>query len=133
MFKFLTILFLVSTISFSALASHTDEEDNVNPTPTPELGPQPEAGPFQKLPMLIDCSSAEATLDMIKRYEEVPFLQMEVSIQIPGGSILKQPGVMFMNTRTLTWTLVALFPETNGACVLQNGIGITPVNPNSGT
>ena len=81
MFKFLTILFLVSTISFSALASHTDEEDNVNPTPTPELGPQPEAGPFQKLPMLIDCSSAEATLDMIKRYEEVPFLQMEVSIQ----------------------------------------------------
>lgn len=132
MFKFLAILFLVSTISFGALAS-TSEDVNPTPTPQPELGPQPEAGPFQKLPMLIDCSSAEATLDMIKRYEEVPFLQMEVSIQIPGGTILKQPGVMFMNTRTLTWTLVALFPETNGACVLQNGIGINPVNPNSGT
>jgi hypothetical protein len=77
---------------------------------------------------MVDCSSAEIVRSMLTKYEEVPFAKFTVMIQIPNGQILQQPGTMFVNPKNGSWSIVALFPESNMACILQNGAYFSPAS-----
>ena len=76
---------------------------------------------------MIDCGIKENIFEVLRRYNEEPVLSMEVIIQTPNSGILRQPGMLFMNRDKSTWSLVAYFPETGGACIVQNGINIAAV------
>ena len=115
MIRTLIIAILVSFISVTALAEH-------------ETQPQaPQASPFNKLPIMVDCGTKEAIFEVLRRYNEEPVLSMEVIIQTPNSGILKQPGMLFANRDKSTWSLVAYFPDNGGACIVQNGVNITAV------
>jgi|TARA_B100001057_G_scaffold315339_1_gene315448 hypothetical protein len=124
MIRTLIIAFLVSFLSVTALAEH----ENQPTTPTPEVTPDDRFNqPFNKLPIMIDCGIKENIFEVLRRYNEEPVLSMEVIIQTPNSGILRQPGMLFMNRDKSTWSLVAYFPETGGACIVQNGINIAAV------
>tara|TARA_B100000212_G_scaffold307869_1_gene257274 strand:+ start:2720 stop:3151 length:432 start_codon:yes stop_codon:yes gene_type:complete len=102
----------------------TDDNSAIQPAPQPE-------DYIQKLPMMIDCGPGQAIVDVINRHGEIPFANFEIFIQIPGGQILRQPGTMFVNTSTGSWSLLAWFPESETACIVQNGITMTPAGRTS--
>lgn len=121
MIRTLIIAILVSFISVTALAEHETQ---------PEA---PQASPFNKLPIMVDCGVQEAIFDVLRKYGEVPVLSMEVIIATPSSGILRQPGMLFMNPDKSTWSLIAYFPETGGACIVQNGSNVEAVAKPEGT
>ena len=102
----------------------TDDDSAIQPAPQPE-------DYIQKLPMMIDCGPGPAVVEVINRHGEIPFANFEIFIQIPGGQILRQPGTMFVNTSTGSWSLIAWFPESETACIVQNGVTMTPAGRTS--
>ena len=124
MIRTLILAILVSFISVTALAEH----ENTQPT-QPEA---PQVSPFNKLPIMVDCGSQAAVFDVLRKYGEQPVLSLEVLIMTPGGQVLKHPRMLFMNPDKSTWSLIADFPETGGACIVQNGVNIEAVgDPNN--
>tara|TARA_B100000676_G_C18022445_1_gene813491 strand:- start:578 stop:1006 length:429 start_codon:yes stop_codon:yes gene_type:complete len=122
----LLVAILVSMLSLaSAQAMAVDHDSNEGEGPVvPQTPDAPSA--FMKLPVLTDCSSMDIVLGVISRYEEVPLADLRVFVQIPDGRILDQPGMFTANPKTGTWSIVALFPETQSACIMQNGGGMAP-------
>ena len=126
----LLLAFLTVNVS-GGMLSHayaTEPEYPKEPVIEPTDPPTEPGGNFTKLPTMVDCSSAEIVRSMLTKYEEVPFAKFTVMIQIPGGQILQQPGTMFVNPKNGSWSIVALFPESNMACILQNGAYFSPAS-----
>ena len=122
MIKNILIAILLSFFSVTAFAEHENQ-----PTPRPEQAPQ-EPSAFMKLPILTDCGSMDAVMGTITKYKEQPLANMVVFVPIPDGRILQQPGVMALNPVSKTWSIIALFPETNSACILVTGLELNPAN-----
>jgi hypothetical protein len=80
---------------------------------------------------MIDCGPGKSIVEVIMRHNEIPFANFEVFLQIPSGQILRQPGTMFVNQSTKSWTIVAWFPESESACIVQSGIGLDPAGRTS--
>ena len=130
---FLATLFLALT-SVGTLANQSPEtvpptDDNSAIQPAPEPSPE---DMIKQLPIMVDCGIKEAIFDVLRKYGEVPVISMEVIIATPSSGILRQPGMLFMNPDKSTWSLIADFPETGGACIVQNGVNIEAVgDPNN--
>lgn len=90
--------------------------------------PKEPSGAFTKLPSIVDCSSAETVRSLLDKYNEIPFAKFTVIVQIPNGQILQQPGSMFVNPVTGSWSIVALFPENGMACIVQGGTYFAPAS-----
>ncbi len=128
---FLATLFLAISSPASmigALAQEASPDDD-NSTITP--APDDAEALMQKLPLMIDCGPGKSIVEVIMRHNEIPFANFEVFLQIPSGQILRQPGTMFVNQSTKSWTIVAWFPESESACIVQSGIGLDPAGRTS--
>ena len=121
MIKTLLTAILLSILSVTAMAEHEN-----TPTPAPEQEQNPSA--FMKLPILTDCGSMDAVMGTITKYKEQPLANMIVFVPIPDGRELQQPGVMALNPVSKTWSIIALFPETNSACIVVTGLELNPAN-----
>ena len=133
MLKLLTVLIFVmfSTVSNAgalATLTNTPQDDN-NKTEEPGLEvpkPQPQLPQVYILPSLIDCGPPPVVMDLINRYQEVPFLQGETVIKRPDGVLMAAFMTMYLNASTGTYSIVAKFPGNVMWCIINSGGKVVP-------
>ena len=86
---------------------------------------------IKQLPIMVDCGPGQPIVDIINRHGEIPFANFELFLRIPNGQILRQPATMFVNSQTGSWSIVAWFPESETACIVQSGISLSPAGRTS--
>ena len=129
---FLATQFLAQT-SDGTMANQSPE--TVPPTDyNSAIQPAPEPTPedmIKQLPIMVDCGPGQPIVDIINRHGEIPFANFELFLRIPNGQILRQPATMFVNSQTGSWSIVAWFPESETACIVQSGISLSPAGRTS--
>ena len=65
-------------------------------------------------------------MDIINRYQEVPFLQGETVIKRPDGVLMSAGMTMFLNASTGTYSMVAMFPGNVFWCIINSGGKVVP-------
>lgn len=109
------------------------EEGSGTTTPLPKDGPKPTPGmPIAKWPGLFDCGPTQVITDIIGKYEEVPFLQMNGVIQIPDGRTIPTGARIYFNPKTTTFSLVAHF-QNGFSCIMFYGNSLAPITGQKST
>mgnify|MGYP001449233820 CR=1 FL=1 len=126
-----TILVFLAAMLLALTSVGTLAQD-VPPTDNP-IQPAPETTEdmIKQLPVMVDCGPGQPIVDIINRHSEIPFANFELFLRIPNGQILRQPATMFVNTSTGSWSIVAWFPESETACIVQSGVTMTPAGRTS--
>ena len=81
---------------------------------------------FTYLPIMIQCGPSEKMLEVLKDYEEQPFLTGNISFTIPSGQVMSQPGAVYLNPKTGSMSVVVAFAESNAICHILNGMALGP-------
>ena len=90
-----------------------------------EMGETDSEG-FTYLPIMIQCGPSEKMLEVLKDYEEQPFLTGNISFTIPSGQVMSQPGAVYLNPTTGSMSVVVAFAESNAICHILNGMEFGP-------
>lgn len=69
-------------------------------------------------------------MDIINRYEEVPFLQGETVIKRPDGVLMQAGMTMYFNATSGTYSMVAKFPGNIFWCIINSGGQVAPAVTN---
>ena len=90
---------------------------------TPEIPPV-----IQKWPGIFDCGPTDVVLNIVRiKYGEMPMVKMDSVLQIPGNQLVAAPVVIYFNTTTKTFSVVAHF-ENMFSCILLYGQNVEAVN-----
>ena len=136
MLKLLTVLIFVmfATVSNAgdlATLTNTPQDDNNKTDPGLEApNTEPQTPQVYILPSLIDCGPPAVVMDIINRYEEVPFLQGETVIKRPDGVLMQAGMTMYFNATSGTYSMVAKFPGNIFWCIINSGGQVAPAVTN---
>ena len=85
---------------------------------------------IQKWPGFFDCGPSEVIMGIVNgKYKELPMLQMDGILQIPGGRTIGAPTVIYFNQDKNTFTVVTHF--NNGfSCIILYGHNVGPASGN---
>ena len=85
---------------------------------------------IQKWPGFFDCGPSEVIMGIVNgKYKELPMIQMDGILQIPGGRTICAPTVIYFNQEKNTFTVVTHF--NNGfSCIILYGHNVGPAKGN---
>lgn len=111
------------------------EEGSGTTTPMPKDGPKSNGQnqmPIQKWPGMFDCGPTPVILEIISKYSEIPFLQMNGVIQIPDGRTIPTQAKIYFNPKTTTFSVVAHF-QNGFSCIMFYGNSMAPIGQTTKT
>ena len=98
------------------------------PPVTPEVNPEP--SPLQKWPAVFDCGPTGYILGIVKgKYNEIEFILSNGFVQLPDGSVLQAPTLIYLNPNTKTYSVVAHF-QNGHSCIITSGKDLHPAPQN---
>ena len=95
------------------------------------LAAHPASAEQMVLPMVIQCNSEPGTImSMIQeQYQEQPFTQGTGIIQTLQGQWMPAIIYTFLNPQTMSFSIVAVDPQTQAECLLLAGKDLAPIIP----
>ena len=124
----LGIIFILFTTvaNAGALATLTNNPQDRETAPDIESQQEPVLPEILYLPSIVDCGAPHVILDIIERFEEIPFLEGETVIKRPDGVVMSALMTMFLNNKTGSYSLVARFPGNRMWCIINSGGKVKP-------
>lgn len=80
----------------------------------------------QALPLVTICSENPPETVLTERYNELPFVEAEGSIFIPGGQMVEGRMRMFLNPDRSSYTIMFTVKDSNLHCMIITGKNLIP-------